>query len=478
MSIAEFAIGTSSSGIAVETGHAAVVVGPEHFSDGAVTMTTVGAPIRHPMSRRIVGSLNLACASAETSPLILPWITELIDAIQQGLLEGSSRGQRALFEAFLTSTQDARHPVICLDENTVITNAPAARLLDTGDSALLWELAARRLRGEAAPRGQLALSTGYTVDVTCEPVVAAGRSVGALMHLVPVRAIPPESRPAAAAADVLPLLDRLPGRSAAWGQFVHEVRRAWAQRSALLIKGETGTGKAAMAAALAESGGRAAVLDAQTIPDRDWVPAVRDQLGGTASTVVLRRVDLLSPAQSAATARLLSAGVPPAVRVVATAQAADDDEVVMSQLMDWPGPSVTVPALRDRLDDLPVLLAALTRRIRDGAEGPHWSAEVVQVLSRIAWPANLHTLDGAVASVLRGFAGPVVLPRNLPAALVASGSRRQLSGLERIEAHAITAALRAAGGNKREAADSLGIARSTLYRKMRALGLNLTSTTF
>lgn len=477
MCISELAIGTSSSGISLETGHPAVVIGYEHFSDGAVMMTTAGAPIRHPMSRRVVGSLNLTCASADTHPLLLPWIAELVSVIERRLLDASSRSQRALFEAFLNSVQDARHPVVCLDRNTVITNAAAARLLGTSDNALLWEMAGRRLDGKAEAVGRLALSTGYTVDIACEPVLEGGRSVGALLRLSPVRPAAVPDGLASPAGTSLPLLDRLSGRSAAWVRFLHQVRRAWSLRSVLLIMGETGTGKSAVAEVLAQSGGPATVLDAEIIPGREWVQAVRGQLEG-AGTVVLRRLDLLSAADSAATSRLLSTQVPTGLRVVATAQTAADDDAAMSRLMDWPGSIVVAPPLRDRLDDLPELLAVMTSKVQNGAVGPQWSAEVIQVLSRVAWVANLHTLQGVVASVTRGAAGPVVLARDLPTGLVARGSRRRLMGLERVEAHAITSALRAAGGNKRGAADALGIARSTLYRKMRALGLDLNSTTF
>jgi transcriptional regulator of acetoin/glycerol metabolism len=47
------------------------------------------------------------------------------------------------------------------------------------------------------------------------------------------------------------------------------------------------------------------------------------------------------------------------------------------------------------------------------------------------------------------------------------------SGLQRLEAEAIARALAGCGGNKREAARALGISRSTLYRKLRAYGLDL-----
>jgi transcriptional regulator of acetoin/glycerol metabolism len=48
-------------------------------------------------------------------------------------------------------------------------------------------------------------------------------------------------------------------------------------------------------------------------------------------------------------------------------------------------------------------------------------------------------------------------------------------GLERLEAVAILQAVQEADGNKHQAAAALGIARSTLYRKMRSLGVDMTS---
>src|SRR6202044_3550818 len=127
---------------------------------------------------------------------------------------------------------------------------------------------------------RLTLATGFTVDVACEPVTEAGRGVGALLHLSQVRTSVPPIRTASAAA-ALPLLNRVPGRSAGWARFAHQIRQAWAQQSALLVMGETGTGKATIAAVLAESGRPAAMLDAEIVSSRDWEQAVRGQLDGT-----------------------------------------------------------------------------------------------------------------------------------------------------------------------------------------------------
>ncbi|WP_101833951.1 helix-turn-helix domain-containing protein [Frankia canadensis] len=60
----------------------------------------------------------------------------------------------------------------------------------------------------------------------------------------------------------------------------------------------------------------------------------------------------------------------------------------------------------------------------------------------------------------------------------ARAARRQLHGLERVEAQAILQALAEAAGNKKVAADALGIARLTLYRKVRAFGVDLSGHTF
>lgn len=148
-------------------------------------------------------------------------------------------------------------------------------------------------------------------------------------------------------------------------------------------------------------------------------------------------------------------------------------------LVDTFSAVLEVPALRDRLEDLPALLQALTARAV--GDGPHvrWMPDAVQALGRLDWPGNVAALDTLIRRVL-GNAGRVgyLGAKDLPADIVAGSARRRLAALEQAEVRAILSALRDAGGNKQQAAEALGVARSTLYRKMRALGLDLAASAY
>jgi sigma-54 dependent transcriptional regulator, acetoin dehydrogenase operon transcriptional activator AcoR len=147
-------------------------------------------------------------------------------------------------------------------------------------------------------------------------------------------------------------------------------------------------------------------------------------------------------------------------------------------LLDTFGDVLTVPPLRERLEDLPALVAKLTERTSCSRGSVRWMPDALQVLGRLPWPGNVASLESLVRQVASRCSTGYVGAADLPAEVVAQASRRPLAKLEHAEARAIMEALRSAGGNKHRAAESLGIARSTLYRKVRALGLDLSTTAF
>jgi transcriptional regulator with AAA-type ATPase domain len=192
--------------------------------------------------------------------------------------------------------------------------------------------------------------------------------------------------------------------------------------------------------------------------------------------LVLRHVDRLDLALARATHAELARRGPG--RVLATSAAGGLEAGPGNPLLESFDVELVVPPLRDRLEDLPLLLAALTARALGDGSSVRWMPDAVQALSRVEWSGNLTSLDAVVRRVVARRRTGYLGAGDLPADLIARASRRRLARLEQAEAQTIMLALREAGGNKYRAAESLGIARSTLYRKVRALGLDLSAAAF
>ena len=125
--------------------------------------------------------------------------------------------------------------------------------------------------------------------------------------------------------------------------------------------------------------------------------------------------------------------------------------------------TITMPPLRERLDELPVLIAQFLPR------GATLSPDAERALAAYSWPGNIRELKNALwrASILaegRVITAPALnLSVSVDDAPAANGDLT-LAGAE---ARAIDAALAATGGNRAKAAQLLGIARSTLHEKLR-----------
>lgn len=185
VAVDETAIGTSS-GICLLTEKPTMVRGLEHFYEEYSEVTSAGVPIIHPVTRRIVGSLNLTSRYRDTSPVLLSWVMELVSDIQHAFQETATRRERTLLNAYLTENRDARHPLVALNDQTIITNATAARLISSVDQALLWEHASRAIHDGSYESRQLVLTDGTVVSVQCREVVDTAESAGAVIRIRPV----------------------------------------------------------------------------------------------------------------------------------------------------------------------------------------------------------------------------------------------------------------------------------------------------
>lgn len=132
---------------------------------------------------------------------------------------------------------------------------------------------------------------------------------------------------------------------------------------------------------------------------------------------------------------------------------------------------VNLPPLRDRLEDLPLLVESFLEQL--GAEmNKHVeevSSEAMALLMAHNWPGNVRELRNVLERAMVVAAGRVVEAADLgmKKAPAEVGETNPAASLEDVEKHHIARVLHEAGGNISQAARTLGIDRATLYNKMK-----------
>jgi DNA-binding NtrC family response regulator len=140
---------------------------------------------------------------------------------------------------------------------------------------------------------------------------------------------------------------------------------------------------------------------------------------------------------------------------------------------------IPVPPLRERRADIPLLVRHALDRLRDRSQGPvpeSLSRAAMRRLSGYVWPGNVRELLSAVQSAaIRAGDGEIGV-EHLPAAVRDEGGkgddRYRAPSRPGDERSAIVQALRANDGHRSRAADMLGMSRTTLWRRMKELGLD------
>ena len=141
---------------------------------------------------------------------------------------------------------------------------------------------------------------------------------------------------------------------------------------------------------------------------------------------------------------------------------------------------LTMPPLRDRKSDIPLLAAAFIKELSkdNGKQVNDLSPEALQLLLDHSWPGNVRELRAAIEHGVVMCNGNRITPRHLPASLkgdVFTSAGPRLLGapaapedldLAKMEARLIKRALEITDDNRTEAAKLLGLSRRTLQRKL------------
>jgi hypothetical protein len=521
--LSEQRVGVNSAARALSTRRRAEVHGPEHFLDLWQDVSAVSVPVLAPDTGRALGTVTVASTlCSECGPHPGAALAEAAaDAVEAELLARSQGAERVLLDAYLAAVRGAgRHgrdgeagrerggrgrpeagrAVVALDGRSRLVSEAAGRLLSPEGLEVLERGAVAAAGGAAFAAVPLpssvpstssssvpspAASSSYSVPLpegakcraTLTPVTHLGSVIGVVAVLEPVgrTAAGADERGGTAAVDGhsgsggcvdMGVAGRsMAGRSVAWR---HAVDRATelvrSSSEPLLLVGERGTGKTSLARELAGELAGEPLLTADAAEGE--VHAALDAWAG-GRAVLVRHAERLTQRDVAALNSLLEA--PPVAPLLVTYTPGPGPGPCLQRLLDsLAARTVTLPALRERPEDIRDLLDSLSPRPAPGEPPLTWSLDALRALEQHPWPGNVTELVHLVRALTeqRRATGPV-RRAELPDPVREGPAARQLSPMERAERAAILDALHRHGGNKARTAVALGIARATLYRKLR-----------
>jgi DNA-binding NtrC family response regulator len=292
--------------------------------------------------------------------------------------------------------------------------------------------------------------------------------------------------------------------SAAMGQVLRSVEQLAASDSTVLITGESGTGKELVARALYLQSTRRhrrfvpvncgaiaeTILESELFGHRKgaFTGAINDKKGlleeAHGGVLFLDEIGEMPPAMQVRLLRFLQDGEVRRVgdtqtrsvdvRLITATHRSLEDEVACGRLrQDFyyriNVVQLRIPPLRDRPADIPALADLFLKRFaaRLGRPVVGFTEEAWQAMAVYRWPGNVRELENAVERAVNMATGAMVGLDELPATLWRPSEKSSNDSTEQEEKGRLVGALERCHWNQRRAAASLGISRTTLWRKMR-----------
>lgn len=463
-SYAERFAGTNGIGTTLETGAPVFIRGSEHYVGTLGRLACAGSPVRDPITRRILGVVDLTCWADHADPLLFVLAKSAGSQIEDRLLAMRNETETALLDAYLTHSRRYPAGVLAIGGDVVLMNPHLRQGLDSADQSALLDRASEMARDASRKTCVDTLPSGITVKISAAEVVTAPGSV--VFH---VGLHAGESSHTLAGAPPIP---RLGGRSSSWRRSCAQVQRCYRDRDWVVIEGESGSGRSRLGQAVAQfvtPERTVRILRPQDFATGDqYVVEFDAESDCDDFAIVLGDVDELPDDVLAPLTESLQACAGRGW-VAATMSSDRHSPLVDMLLLPFFTHTVTVPALRHRIEDLdelvPLLLAELTR----GAD-VRMDSEAMRQLRKLPWPGNVAQLRSVLADTVARQRSGVIGVDTLPATC-RSLTRRRLSQLEALERDAIVRSLAENSGNKADAAEALGMSRATIYRKIKDFGI-------
>jgi transcriptional regulator of acetoin/glycerol metabolism len=523
---AEVHSGTNAIGTAIATGNPVQVHALEHYCESVKKWTCAAALIHDDHGRDILGTIDISGSDDTFNVHSLALAISTASQIEAILKGNEARDLIRLLE-WCNSNGGVLHTdgLIILDRKQRIISSndkAASALLKLGVSQSI-------IAGQSLPTGQTSDRHRARAMVSpdnpvwmepdwIQPVTIDAKIIGYTVvipnqtsHILSKNVA--YSRPTVAAESQRQSFDNIIGESEGIRAAIERAKRLALGTQPILVLGETGVGKEEFAKAIHEAspvhGGPFVALNCAALAkdlvaselfgyaDGAFTGAARGGRRGKfeeadGGTLFLDEVGELPLDIQAHLLRVVQDSIitrvgenktrKVMVRVVSATNRDLRHEISQGLFRDdlyyrLAATSLSIPPLRARQRDIPILVKYFLEDLEQkyGGGGKAISSDLDQALSAYSWPGNIRELRNVLESMWHLSNGYLLDMDDLPLEYkdkhldVLLPSRP--AGLRGKEREAIIAAIEEHGGNMRRVALALGIARSTLYEKMKAYGI-------
>lgn len=443
----EDSAGTNGLGTSIAEGRPVYIQGSQHYKSALAGLSCAAVPVATPAGVAL-GAVSLGGPAESASPLMLSLTREIGQQIEERL-RTSSRPQDLALALSFTRFTNSRRPTVVIDGESILANTPGLPFVSVDGHVALWEMLSRHDWSTATTRLRL--------DDTGSEVVARRVTDGPRVHFV----VHFDNREVAS--------ENPTGGSRRGSGVDHSL-----PGGIVVVQGPPGSGRAECARALHARTGRPMVeLLLEASSDCPW-QAVEERLAhGT--DVLLRRVECLDDSDTSHLVEVLlhHQGLHESGARSNVAMVTLDPTRVSAGVASLLAVAATesTRAIATTPERIPAIVRGVLDRI--DVEGRRtMSPAALQALMRWSWPGGLAELVETVTDLVRDVPGPLIERRHLPPRIRDVSARRQLTRIEAAERSAIVRALQECGGNKKEAAELLGMGRTTLYRRLKQLDLD------
>lgn len=530
----EMICGTNAIGTAIEVGQPVQIHSSEHFCAGIKRWTCSANAIRDPRDGTVVGVIDVSGLSESYSRHSLALVVTAASRIESRLAARTMELRYRLLDRCMSRlAMLASDGAVVFDHGgypiKANENAEAAIAAVGGDFSLARPRRIPALAAETASASAVPVNLPHWIQPDwIEPVIEDGRRIGSLL-LVPFARRRGVAQGAGSAShcgadgESAAGFDRILGKAPELLAAVDKARQIAPSRAPVVLLGETGVGKELFAkglhhASLAKDGPFVALncggLSRELLAselfgygDGAFTGARRGGALGkieaaNGGTLFLDEIGEMPLDLQPHFLRVLEQGeiyrlgenVPRKVtfRLVAATNRDLRKEVADGRFrMDFfyrvAVTSIRIPPLRDRPGDICRLAGHIVRKFatEQGRPVPALDNDLVAALSAYSWPGNVRELHNVIESMLLTSSAAVLTLDHLPPELrtrnepvhpgcnAPAGLEGEVT-LEATEQGAIRNAIRVSQGNLTSAARHLGIAKSTLYQKLRKYGLDRT----